>query len=44
MKRGFIGSKKGGQRVESISEVQKDPEFIKEIDKFIEASKTVHKY
>ncbi|MFH1916233.1 MAG: hypothetical protein ABIJ21_03135 [Nanoarchaeota archaeon] len=42
MKREFRASVKCGKVVESISEVQKDPEFIKEINKFIKATTTVH--
>lgn len=44
MKRGVRSSKlKGDELIKAIKEAQKDPEFIKEVNKFIKATTGVHK-
>ena len=44
MKRGIVHSElKGDKLIKAIKEAQKDPEFIREINKFIKAATTIHK-
>lgn len=44
MKRGLSSSKLNEQELrKSIKEAQKDPNFIRELNKFIKAATTVHK-
>ena len=44
MKKGVKISKLSGKKlVETIKEAQKDPEFIKEVNKFIKATTRIHK-
>jgi hypothetical protein len=43
MKRGSSSKLKGKELNRAIKEAQKDPEFIREVNEFIEATTTIHK-